>query len=44
MVARRLLAVTLRVQHLPEGRRDGSHPRTHDATISAATTDGDASR
>jgi len=30
-VARCLLAVALRVEHLPEGRRDGAHPRTHDA-------------
>lgn len=38
-MARRLLAVTLRVEHLPEGRRDGAHPRTHDANAmeSAAT-------
>ena len=28
-MARRLLAVPLRVEHLPEGRRDGAHPRTH---------------
>jgi hypothetical protein len=30
-MARRLLAVALRIEHLPEGRRDGAHPRTHDA-------------
>lgn len=34
VVARRLgLAVALWVEHLPEGRRDGAHPRTHDGAI-----------
>ena len=32
-MARRLLAVPLRVEHLPEGRRDGAHPRIHEAVI-----------
>ena len=37
VAARRLLAVPLRVEHLPEGRRDGAHPRTHAEMQSAAT-------
>jgi hypothetical protein len=35
VVARRLLAVPLRVEHLPEGRRDGAHPRTHGVRFDA---------